>query len=66
MDTRRAPWGVSAVVVGTAIQVSCGHWGMQGVLVVVSFLESRSCEVCVHTDINICVVITIIFSFFSL
>lgn len=55
---------LSVVVVGIAIQVSCGHWGMQDVLVVASFLASRSCEVCVCTDINISVVITIIFFFF--
>lgn len=42
--TRRAPWNVT--VVGTAIQVSHGHWGMQDVLDVASCLASRNCEVC--------------------
>lgn len=48
MGTRRAPWNVTVtvVVVDTAIQVSHGHWGMQDVLDVSSFLASRNCEVC--------------------
>ena len=52
VDTRTAPWDVSVVVVGTAIQVFCGHWGMQDVLVVASFLASRSCEVCVSVFVQ--------------
>lgn len=47
VGTRRAPRDVSVVIVGTAIQGSYGHWGMQDVLVVASFLACRSCEVCV-------------------
>lgn len=52
VDTRRAPWVVPVVVVGTAIQVSCGHWGMRDVLVVASFLASRNCEVCVSVFVQ--------------
>lgn len=46
MGTRRAPWNVTVVVVGAAIQVSHGHWGVQDVLDVASFLASRNSEVC--------------------
>lgn len=46
MGTGRAPWHVTVVVVGAAIHVSHGHWGMQDVLDVASFLASRNCEGC--------------------
>lgn len=52
LDTRRAPWGVCLIVMGSAIQFSCEHRGLQNVPIVAIFLASRSCEVCVSVFIQ--------------
>lgn len=59
---RRGPWDVSMVVVGTATRVSCGHQGMQD-LVVASFLMFRSSRAClpVFTQRKLIIFIVLLF-----